>query len=650
MACEGDGRARSTDGHRRSGRLRRTPVLAALATLAGMLALGVPLTPAASAAPSCPCSLFGTSSTPAVASFPDDNAVELGVAFTSDTDGFIDGVRFYKGDANTGTHIGSLWTSTGTLLAQATFTNESADGWQEVDFATPVPITAGTLYVASYHTDVGEYAVTPAFFSTSGFDNAPLHAPGGNPSNPNGLFAYSPVPTFPTGTFNGNDYFVDVVFTPTPLPASIAVSAPTVDPPDGTSEQLQAIATFGDGSTSDITSQVAWSSSDPGVAGVSPSGALSALSVGSITATATLYGVSGSLGIAVTPSPTVTGVSPASGPTAGNTSVTISGTDFATGDQVSFGSNPATNVTVGSPTSITATDPAGAAGPVDVTVTDPTSTIISPTSPADVFTYVSPPAVTGVSPASGPASGNTPVTITGTGFVDGSTVSFGASAATNVVVQSPTSITATDPAGASGPVDVTVTDAGGTSAASAADTFTYVSAPAITTQPSSVSVVVGQTATFTAAASGTPAPTVQWQSSINGGSSWTNIAGAASPTLTVAHVTVGQSGTRYRAVFTNGAGSATSNAATLSVVPAVTQVLPGSGASLSVVIIRGEGFRSAREVDFGAGHPALFFLRLTDDIIIALAPIGKPGPVDITVRGPGGTSATSSADRFTFVA
>jgi hypothetical protein len=152
-------------------------------------------------------------------------------------------VRFYKGTANTGTHVGSVWLpnadgTSGKLLGRATFSNETASGWQQVNFPTPVAITAGTLYVASYHTDVGNYAVTPQFFSSSGFDNAPLHAPGGNASDPNGLFAYSAVPTFPTGTYNGNNYFVDVVFTPTPLPASIAVHAPTSTLQVGTSLDL----------------------------------------------------------------------------------------------------------------------------------------------------------------------------------------------------------------------------------------------------------------------------------------------------------------------------------------------------------------------------------------------------------------------------
>ena len=94
--------------------------------------------------------LWSGSATPTAASDPDPNSVELGVKFGSDVAGWITGIRFYKGPGNTGTHIGHLWTSNGTRLASATFTNETASGWQQVSFATPVAIAANTTYVASY--------------------------------------------------------------------------------------------------------------------------------------------------------------------------------------------------------------------------------------------------------------------------------------------------------------------------------------------------------------------------------------------------------------------------------------------------------------------------------------------------------------------
>ncbi|MFY0576482.1 DUF4082 domain-containing protein [Cystobacter fuscus] len=121
-------------------------------------------------------SLFGASAVPAVAAADDGAAVELGVRFRSDAPGRIMGVRFYKGAGNTGTHTGSLWSASGALLATATFQDETASGWQEVRFATPVAIAADTDYVASYHAPAGHYAATNKGF-TSALDAPPLHAP-----------------------------------------------------------------------------------------------------------------------------------------------------------------------------------------------------------------------------------------------------------------------------------------------------------------------------------------------------------------------------------------------------------------------------------------------------------------------------------------
>ena len=88
-------------------------------------------------------SLFSSSDTPAVLSDSDTSQVNLGVRFSSSASGTITGIKYYKGANDTGTHTGSLWSSTGTLLATATFTNETASGWQTVTFSNPVSITAG---------------------------------------------------------------------------------------------------------------------------------------------------------------------------------------------------------------------------------------------------------------------------------------------------------------------------------------------------------------------------------------------------------------------------------------------------------------------------------------------------------------------------
>ena len=97
-------------------------------------------------------------------------------------------------------------------------------------------------------------------------------------------------------------------------------------------------------------------------------------------------------------------------------------------------------------------------------------------------------------------------------------------------------------------------------------------APSVTTQPQSQYYNSGQSLTFTAGASGNPTPTVQWQYSTNGGSSWSNLSGATSTTLTVGPLTNFENGWEVRAVFTNSVSSATSNAATMTLAtgPSVT--------------------------------------------------------------------------------
>src|SRR6185437_12367204 len=118
-----------------------------------------------------------------------------------------------KSTANTGTHVANLWSSSGTLLATATFTNETASGWQQVNFPTPVSITAGSVYVASYHVNTGHYSVNLNYFATAGFDNAPLHALQDGASGSDGVFAYGSSSVFPSNGFNSSNYWVDVVFT-----------------------------------------------------------------------------------------------------------------------------------------------------------------------------------------------------------------------------------------------------------------------------------------------------------------------------------------------------------------------------------------------------------------------------------------------------
>ena len=217
-----------------------------------------------------------------------------------------------------------------------------------------------------------------------------------------------------------------------------------------------------------------------------------------------------------TPKPTVSAVSPSSGPTSGGTSITITGTGFVSGATVVIGQGKgttgaiaATSVTVVSPTEITAATGGGAlAGTFNVFVTSPAGT--SGANSGDLFAYEpeSAPTVSAVSPSSGPTSGGTSITITGTGFVSGATVvigqgkgTTGAIAATSVTVVSPTEITAATGGGAlAGTFNVFVTSPAGTSGANSGDLFAYEpeSAPTVSAvSPSSGPTSGGTSITIT---------------------------------------------------------------------------------------------------------------------------------------------------------
>ena len=172
----------------------------------------------------CPCSIWGTSTSPKTADSGDPASIEVGVKFKSDAYGFISGIRFYKASTNTGTHIGNLWTSTGQLLASATFTGESGSGWQQVNFAQPVPVNKNTTYVASYFAPKGHYSQDGYYFYTTpplgpaptitNVDSPPLHALRNTNGVVNGVFTYAGSSTFPTSSANAANYWVDPVFTP----------------------------------------------------------------------------------------------------------------------------------------------------------------------------------------------------------------------------------------------------------------------------------------------------------------------------------------------------------------------------------------------------------------------------------------------------
>ena len=208
---------------------------------------------------------------PAEITVPEGDAVELGIKFKANKEGVVRGIRFYKGSAaNGGTHTGSLWTASGTLLASATFTNEAASGWQEVLFSTPVNVSANTIYVASYFAPVGHFSRTVDYFHDPHSNGISLIAPEWTESEHNGTYNYTPVSAFPAYNFLNPNYWVDVVYAP-----FIIVPTTTTCTANG--------VVLGAGTG-------AWSSSNPAVASVDNAGVVTAVGVGSTNIIYTITG------------------------------------------------------------------------------------------------------------------------------------------------------------------------------------------------------------------------------------------------------------------------------------------------------------------------------------------------------------------------
>ena len=203
-------------------RTRRPSPRSAVAAALGVLALlvgGLGTSPSAAAAGDA--TILGSQS-PAVASYANTTAVELGVTFVPRVAGTIRGVRFYKGSANTGTHTGSLWNASGSRLATRTYAGETASGWQTAWFSSPVQVAAGQTYVASYYAPRGRYALSSGFF-TDPYVRGDLTVPARGGVSRYGGTGYP-------STHTASSYSVDVVFRPSGTPS------PTFSPgnPSGT--------------------------------------------------------------------------------------------------------------------------------------------------------------------------------------------------------------------------------------------------------------------------------------------------------------------------------------------------------------------------------------------------------------------------------
>src|SRR5581483_11968968 len=343
------------------------------------------------------------------------------------------------------------------------------------------------------------------------------------------------------------------------------------------------------------------------------------------------------------PQPTITNISPVSGPTWGGTTVTITGSGLAQTSKVLFGDTPASGVTVISNTRITTLSPAGG-GTVHVRVITPGGT--TATSTADQFTYLAQPTITGLSPTAGPAAGKTTVTITGSGLAQTSKVLFGDTPASGVTVIDNTQITAVSPAG-SGTVHISVTTPAGTTVAKSVDLFTYQpEPPQITSVKPSVGPASGGTQVVIEGSGFTGASKVLF------GPTEASSISVSSDTKITAISPVGSGKVHISVTAPGGITAASDNDLfTYQAVqppPQITSIDPNSGPTWgdTTVTIHGSGFTGVTSVLFGS-TPASNISIKSDGLITADSPVGS-GTVHVFVTTHVGTTAASANDLFTY--
>ncbi|MCL4449517.1 MAG: IPT/TIG domain-containing protein, partial [Actinobacteria bacterium] len=390
----------------------------------------------------------------------------------------------------------------------------------------------------------------------------------------------------------------------------------------------------------------------------------------------TAGGTSNGVNFTYIPPPTITSISSISGPQAGGTTLTLTGTGFSTASgatTVDFGSTPATSVSCTSTTSCTVTSPSGPTGGGNVLLTVTTAGGTSLETVYFDYTVLSapPPTIASISPNSSPIDGSITVTLSGTGFstasssqVLGTVVYFGSTAATSVSCLSTTSCTAVAPGyngviynGKSITASVTIATAGGVSNGV---NFTYILPPSV----NSISPAFGpQTGGTTVTLTGTGFSTATGATTVSFGStpatgvscSSTTSCTATSPTgpngggnvpLTV---TTTSGGTSFVTVYFDYTVSSAPP-------PTITSISPNSGASGITIMLNGTGFSTTSSsqvlgtvVYFGSAGPAVLSSCSTTSSCTAIAPFygGSNTTVSVTVTTAGGTSNSVS---FTYIA
>ncbi|HSU73843.1 MAG TPA: IPT/TIG domain-containing protein [Terrabacter sp.] len=343
------------------------------------------------------------------------------------------------------------------------------------------------------------------------------------------------------------------------------------------------------------------------------------------------------------PVPTVTSLSPLTGPPAGGTVVTLTGTGFGRASSVAFGTTTTTTIVRVSSTTLRVTAPAHASGPVDVRVTSPGG--VSPVSTTARYVYGAPPVVSGLSVSAGPLAGGTVVTLSGSHLAEVREVRFGTTVATGLVRVSDTSLRVTAPAHAEGVVPVRATNVNGTSPDSTRTAFTYVGVPGISALSAPAGPLTGGVpVTITGTRLGL-ASAVDF-----GGLRGTGLVRLSATSLRVTapgHV----AGTVDVRVTTPGGTSPVVAAGrfTYQPVPTVGSVAPALAPTKggTVVTLTGTGYDRVSAVTFG-GVPATAVSRVSATQLRVTLPAHAEADVDVRVTTPGGTSPVVPAGRFAF--
>jgi hypothetical protein len=163
------------------------------------------------------------------------NGLEVGVRFQTSHEVAITGVRIYRYDPST--IRGSLWDSSGELLARGTFGPGPTSAWQDMEFASPVTIEPGRTYIASYFTPKTRYAFEYGYFTNAGRTVGPITALQATSAQPNGIHCYDDAAcgSFPVRAFRDSTYWVTPLWRDPALPATPAVEPRVVRVSPGTS-------------------------------------------------------------------------------------------------------------------------------------------------------------------------------------------------------------------------------------------------------------------------------------------------------------------------------------------------------------------------------------------------------------------------------